>query len=85
MSVAYHYLNEEFSTVARAAVRARPLTHRLGASYLTIYDPYRSLNLERHPLCQIMMPTATFHLGCSFHKTQDPVLRHRPIIRSLAS
>jgi hypothetical protein len=84
LSASHHYLNENFSTVARAAVRPR-LPHYARSASSHGGTTRRFSNLELVLPLPSLMVTAQLLLGCSSQTTRDLAPRPRQITRSLAS
>lgn len=82
MSASHHYLNENFSTVARAAVRTRLLHY---PRLISCRATRRFSNLELVLPFPSLMVTVQLLLGCSSQTTRDLAPRPRQITRSLAS
>lgn len=84
LSASHHYLNENFSTVARAAVRIH-LPHYGRSASSHGGTTRRFFNLERVLLFPSLMVTAQLLLGCSSRTTRGLAPRPRQITPSLAS
>ena len=84
LSASHHYLNENFSAVARAAVRTR-LPHYARSASLRGGTSRRFSNLELVPPLPSLTVTVQLPLGSSSQTTRDLVPRPRQTTRSLAS
>lgn len=84
LSASYHYLNDNFSTVARAAVRTCLPHHGRSASS---HDETcrRSSNLGQPPPFPSSKPIVELPLGCFLQTMCNLVLQPPQITRSLAS
>ena len=83
LSASHHYLNENFTTVARAAVRIR-LPHYIRSASSHGGITRRSSNLELVLQLPSLMVTVQLLLGPSSQTTRDLAPRPRQITRSLA-
>ena len=84
MSTFYHYLNKDFSTVARAAVRIH-LPRYVGSSSSHDGNISRFSNPERVLHFRSLMVIAELLLGCFLQKIRNLVPRPCQTTRSLAS